>query len=53
MALMTGQLQENEVNFKLCERCGKLMLIYEKCDCYNEFSKLSNRNKEVAKSTQI
>ena len=49
MALMTGQLQANETNFKLCERCGKVMLIYERCDCYNELSKPANRNKEVAK----
>jgi hypothetical protein len=50
---MTGQLQADEVNFKLCERCGKVMLIHEKCDCYNELSKPSNRNKEVSKSTKI
>ena len=36
MALMIGQQQEDEVRFKLCERCGKLMLIYERCECYNE-----------------
>lgn len=51
MALMTGQLQANEVNFKLCERCGKVMLVYERCDCYNELAKPAIRNKEVAKTT--
>lgn len=49
MALMTGQRQEDEVHFKLCERCGKVMLIYERCECYNELLRASNRNKELAK----
>ena len=53
MALMIGQQQEDEVRFKLCERCGKLMLIYERCECYNELLRASNRNKELAKRNWI
>ena len=54
MALVTGQTQLEEGSFKLCERCGKVMLIYEKCDCYNEISKpLYNKNKGITKSTQL
>ena len=54
MALVTGQIQLEEGSFKLCERCGKVMLIYEKCDCYNEISKPSyNKNKEITKSTLV
>ena len=53
MALMIGQQQEDEVRFKLCERCGKLMLIYERCECYNELLRASNRNKKLAKRNWI
>ena len=50
MSLMTGQRQDGEVLFKLCERCGKIMLIYERCECYSELSKPLNRNKDLVKS---
>lgn len=45
---MTSQYQENTVLFKLCERCGKLILIHQVCECYNELSKPSIRAKAVS-----
>ena len=47
------QLEADEVKFRFCERCGKVMLIYERCDCYNEITKPSNRGKVVAKPSSV